>query len=50
MTNRRRKPSPPVRTGPTRSTFDGCAVTALFVLAGVTGVIGGALLVIAALA
>ena len=35
-----RKPPPPIRTGPTRSVFDGCAVVAVLVLAGMVSAVG----------
>lgn len=38
----RRKPPPPIRHGPTRSTFDGCAVVAVLFL--ITALAGPAVL------
>lgn len=47
--NHGRKPPPPVRTGPTRSTFDSCPGTLmLFAFVAVIGLAGGAGLVILA--
>ena len=39
--HRGQKPPPPIRTGPTRSTFDGCAVTAVALAGGILSVVGG---------